>query len=515
MGKYVGIDLGTTYSVVAHIDENGIPHVIQNSEGFPLTPSAILFGDDGAVVGDAAKSESFLEPSNYVALVKRHMGDRSFKYVASDGATYTPESLSAIILKKLKYDAEKSLGDNIDGAVVTVPAYFNDSQRKATLDAAQIAGLNVLAIINEPTAAALSYGIDKGDETQKIIAIYDLGGGTFDICLMKFQGTKIETLASMGNPQLGGCDFDNEIVNFVKEEAKKHGVDVESDSDAMQNLILDAEKTKKILSQKSKAKISLAVNGKRLAIEITREDFERLIRPLVYRTIVLLEDALDRAGIARKDLNKILLVGGSTRIPLVTSMITEDTGITPSCDIHPDEAVAIGAAYHVIDVVKKRQVDGTIDIGNADVPELKKEYKFIDRTAHSIGIIAYDELGDKEYNSIILKCNTPIPAQAEEVYKTIVDNQASLDLRVTQGESEELEYVSEIGAANISLKVKPKGSPLRVAVICDADSIIHVRVIDEEDNEDLGEMRIDRINNLNKSELEEQRFRVGKLNIGD
>jgi len=515
MGKYVGIDLGTTYSVVAYIDESGIPRILQNGEGDNLTPSAILFTKDGVVVGDAAKSESFIDSANYVELVKRYMGDRTFERRAPDGMKYTPESLSAIILKKLKQDAEKSLGDSIDGAVITVPAYFNDSQRKATKDAAQIAGLNPLAIINEPTAAALSYGIDKGDENKKIVAIYDLGGGTFDICIMSFQGTQIETLASVGNPQLGGCDFDATIVEYVKDKAKEQGISIDEDVDAMQNLRLDAEKAKKQLSQKTQTKISLTVNGKRFAVEIARETFEKLIQPLIFRTVVLFEEALDMANITRSDLNKILLVGGSTRIPLVSAMIREDTGITPSSDIHPDEAVAIGAAYHVVNLLKKKQAEGTVSVSNADIPDLKKEYRFTDRTAHSIGVIQYDEEKDDLVNSIILKCNTPIPAQHENVYATLTPNQKTIDLEVTQGESEDLAYVTKIGKCEIPLKVRPYCYPVRIIVSCDEDSIIHVRVIDDEDNEDLGDLHINRLNNLSESEMDTQKTRVGKLNIGE
>ncbi len=317
MGKYIGIDLGTTFSCMAYIDENGNPTVIPNSEGENTTPSSVLFEDGSAIVGKEAKSQSILEPFNFEQFVKRHMGERDYFFTTKSGEKYTPEDVSAIILSKMKKDAEEYLGDSVDGAVITVPAYFNEAQKIATIDAGKIAGLDVLAIINEPTAAALAFGISKGSKKAQTIMVYDLGGGTFDVTVMRFDTDNITVLATAGDRKLGGYDFDNKIIEDVISKAKSQGIDIQSDPVARQDLQLKAEEAKKALSAKEKTNIMLNVNGRPFKYTITRDEFVDMAEPLLFRTASSMENACDEAGIEYSDLDKILLVGGSTRMPVV------------------------------------------------------------------------------------------------------------------------------------------------------------------------------------------------------
>lgn len=355
MGKYIGIDLGTTFSCMAYINDNGLPEIIPNSEGDAITPSTVLFEDGSTIVGKEAKAQSLFDPQNFEQFVKRHMGERDYFFTTQDGEKYSPEAVSAIILAKMKSDAESYLGDKVDGAVVTVPAYFNEAQRKSTMDAGQIAGLNVIGIINEPTAAALSFGISKGTDKEQTVMVYDLGGGTFDVTVMRFTADNITVLGTAGDRKLGGYDFDNKIIEAVTKAAAEDGINIDADLTARQDLQLKAEAAKKSLSAKDKTNIILNVAGRPFKYTITREDFLDLVEPLLYKTVSSMENACDEAGLEYSDLDKILLVGGSTRMPIVQDFIKEETGITPSSEVHPDEAVAIGAAYHVLDLLKNQQ----------------------------------------------------------------------------------------------------------------------------------------------------------------
>ena len=526
MGKYIGIDLGTTFSVAAYIDANGNPQVIDNQEGENITASAVLFEDGHIIVGSDAKKESMLDPEHFVGFAKRNMGNNHISYEI-DGIKFKPEEISAIILKKIKNDVEQALGEEVLGAVITVPAYFTDAQRMATKDAAKMAKIPVLSIINEPTAAALAYGITKGDEEKKKILVYDLGGGTFDVSIMQFDNNVIEILSSMGNAELGGFDFDTKISEWFIQEAKTENVDVSAEADAMQELLMKAEDAKKSLSSgRNKVRITVAVQGKKIARELTREQFENMIEPILFQTTSLMNAALEEANLEYEELDKILLVGGSTRIPLVKSMIREETGIEPSQDIHPDEAVAIGAAYHAVECVKNKsekqaqsaegkskEREPEITVDKEAVPELEEKYTFIDRTAHGIGVVIQSEMGE-DINSVVLPKNTAVPAEAQQDYCTVADYQEQILLQVTQGESAELKYTTIVGEAELKLRPKPKGAPIRVVISCDGDSLIHVHVIDLQDNENLGEMRITRSANMSDQEVEAAQQHLGKLNIG-
>ncbi len=522
MGKYIGIDLGTTFSVVSYIDDTGNPQIINNMEGENITPSTVLFEGDVAIVGTDAKNSSIVNPENYVAFAKRNMGSKQQNYYIG-GKSYSPEEISAIILKKLCKDTEAALGDEILGAVITVPAYFTDAQRKSTMDAATMAELPVLAIINEPTAAALSYGISKSDSGSKKVLVYDLGGGTFDVSIMQFTENEIEILSSVGDSQLGGYDFDLKIIEWFKEQAKTQGADVEQDVLAQQSLLLEAEKAKKALSSgRTKTMITLSVAGKPVRAELTKEEFEYMIEPLIYQSISLMDSAMEEANLEYSELDKILLVGGSTRIPLVKKMIEEETEIEPSMDIHPDEAVAIGAAFHAVECARNSACDSNQStpsenspvIDKGSIPQTNSTYTFTDRTSHGIGVEIWDEELGESINSVILPKNSVVPAEGERDFVTVADYQEAIKLTVRQGETSELKYTTIIGETELKLRPKPKGSPVRVVISCDTDSIIHVHVIDLEDNEDLGEMKIDRVSNLSEEEVKQSQSKLGKLNIG-
>ncbi len=518
MGKYIGIDLGTTFSCMAYINEKGQPEIISNSEGENTTPSTVLFDDGVTIVGREAKNQSLFEPQNFEQFVKRHMGERDYIFTTKDGEKYSPEAISAIILAKMKSDAEKRLGDSVDGAVVTVPAYFNEAQRKATIDAGQIAGLNVIAIINEPTAAALAFGISKGTEREQTIMVYDLGGGTFDVTIMRFDSSNITVLGTAGDRKLGGCDFDNKIIQAVMDAASKEGIDISKDIAARQDLQLKAEIAKKSLSTKDKTNIILNISGKPYKYTITREDFLDLVEPLLYRTVSSMENACDEAGIEYDDLDKILLVGGSTKMPVVCDFIREETGITPSSEVHPDEAVAIGAAYHVLDVLKTQQKkaqksnDTSNKVLDADIPATSKQYSFKDVTSHGIGVVMQDQFGDL-VNSVILPKNTQVPAEKRNYYSTTVPYQEKLSIQVTQGEEEDLRYVTVIGTADIDISPREQLVGIEVTVTCDENSIIHVQVFDQDLQCDLGEIHIDRVSNLTDEEVRQDMRRISKLDI--
>lgn len=518
MGKYIGIDLGTTFSCMAYIDDSGQPVIIPNREGKNITPSTVLFDGESIIVGEEAKNQSILEPANFEQFIKRHMGERDYMFSTVDGEKYSPEAISAIILAKMKADAEEYLGDSVDGAVITVPAYFNEAQRKSTMDAGTIAGLNVLAIINEPTAAALAFGISKGNDKQQTIMVYDLGGGTFDVTILRFDKENITVLSTAGDRKLGGYDFDERIINAVIEDALDKGLNIQADDIARQDLQLKAEEAKKTLSAREKANIVLNSGGKPYKYTLTREKFVDLIEPLLFKTVGSMETACDEAGVEYSDLDKILLVGGSTRMPLVRESIEEETGIAPSSEVHPDEAVAIGAAFHVLDVIKceKEKVGRgeTSDkkVVNATIPEVKKQYTFTDVTSHGIGIVVSNR-NNEEINSVILPKNTQVPADYTGQYTTTVPYQESLKIQVTQGEEEDLRYVTVIGTADIEIAPREKIVEIEVSISCDENSIIHVRVYDLDLQRDLGEIYIERVANLNEEEIRQSQQRISKLDI--
>ncbi|MBA4542418.1 MULTISPECIES: Hsp70 family protein [Thermoactinomyces] len=507
MGRVVGIDLGTTYSAIAIVNNYGKPEILTNREGERITPSVVLFDNRDVIVGSIAKRSAVASPFNVVQFVKRQIGDKSWKFQTDNKEDFTPEEISAMILRRLKEDAETLLNEEIEDAVITVPAYFDDAQRKATQDAGRIAGLNVLRIINEPTAAALAYGLNKMNQEQNLL-VYDLGGGTFDVTIMNLSPQGLRVLSTGGAKNLGGFDWDNAVMAYLNEEFKKQGgIDLLEDPMLEQDLRDKAEIAKKTLSVRDRTNVFLSANGLNTSVTLTRTKFDEITAHLLTRTKKIMEFVLEDAQLNWKDIDKVLLVGGSTRMRQVPAMIERVTGKKPSLDVNPDEVVAMGAAIQGA-ILQVKQ-------GKAD-PQLTSVFPVVnvqDVNSHSMGVVALDEEG-REFNSIVLRKDTPIPCKVSGHYTTTVDHQTRLHLQITEGEYSELDYVKIVGEGMIDLPEYPKGAPLEVIFEYDSDGIIHITVIDSTQGARLGELQIQRTSNLTESEVIEKRRRVAQLAIG-
>jgi len=461
MGKIIGIDLGTTNSCVA-VMEGGKPVVITNPEGMRTTPSIVAFTKNGErLVGETAKRQAITNPDRTVISIKREMG--SDHRVDIDGKKYSPQEISAMILQKMKADAESYLGEKVTEAVITVPAYFNDAQRQATKDAGKIAGLDVKRIINEPTAAALAYGLDN-EEEQKIM-VYDLGGGTFDVSVIEIGDGVIEVLATSGDNHLGGDDFDKRIMDYLVETFKKtDGVDLSTDKMAMQRLKEAAEKAKKELSSLTSSNINLpfitatAEGPKHMDITLTRAEFDRLTADLVERTVIPVQNALRDAGLSASELSKVLLVGGSTRMLAVQEKVKALTGKEPSKALNPDECVAIGAA-----------IQGGVLGGDVEGILL------LDVTPLSLGIETLGGVCTK-----LIERNTTIPTKKSQIFSTAADNQTSVEVNVLQGEREMAAYNKSLGRFHLDgIAPARRGVPqIEVTFDIDANGIVNVSAKD-------------------------------------
>ena len=462
MGKIIGIDLGTTNSCVA-VMEGGNAVVIPNAEGARTTPSVVGFSKNGErLVGQTAKRQAIANPERTISSIKRHMGS-DYK-VDIDGKKYTPQEISAMILQKLKTDAEAYLGQPVTEAVITVPAYFTDSQRQATKDAGQIAGLTVKRIINEPTAAALSYGIDKEDDQR--VMVYDLGGGTFDVSIIEMGDGVQQVLATAGNNRLGGDDFDQRVINWMVEEFKKtEGIDLSTDKMAVQRLKDAAEKAKIELSSTTTTNINIpfitadATGAKHLDMNLTVAKFNELTKDLVDATMGPVQQALSDSGLSPSDLNKILMVGGSSRIPAVQEAVRQKLGKEPFKGINPDECVALGAAYQ----------------GGVLGGDVKDGLLLLDVTPLSLGLETMGGVCTK-----IIERNTTIPTKKSQIFSTAADNQSAVDINVLQGEREFAKDNKQLGTFRLDgIAPAPRGIPqIEVTFDIDQNGIVHVTAKD-------------------------------------
>jgi len=461
MGKIIGIDLGTTNSCVAVL-EGGEPHVIANSEGNRTTPSVVAFKGDEELVGEIAKRQAVTNVDNTISSIKRKMGTKT--KVTANGKKWTPEEISAKILMKLKADAESYLGEKVTEAVITVPAYFNDSERQATKNAGKIAGLDVKRIINEPTAAALAYGIDKQEDTHTIL-VYDLGGGTFDVSILDLGDGVFEVKSTNGNVHLGGDDFDERIMDYLVEEFKKeNGVDLSNDKMAMQRIKLDAEKAKKDLSGMTSTQINIPFIAQsdegplNLDVTLTRAKFEELCMDLFESTLEPVRKALKDAKLKAKDIDKVLLVGGSTRIPYIQELVKKELGQEPSKGINPDECVAIGAA-----------IQGGVLTGEVN------DLILLDVTPLSLGI---ETLGN--VMTVLIPRNTTIPASKSQIFSTAADNQPAVDIHILQGERPMVQDNKTLGRFQLgNIPPAPRGVPqIEVKFDIDANGIVNVSAKD-------------------------------------
>ena len=487
MSKIIGIDLGTTNSCVAVL-EGGTPTVIANPEGGRTTPSVVAINKKGErIVGDAAKRQAITNP-NTVSSIKRLMG--TDKKVELDGKKYTPEEVSAMILSYMKDYAEKYLGEKVDKAVITVPAYFNDAQRQATKNAGKIAGLDVQRIINEPTAAALAYGLDKQENTHTIL-VYDLGGGTFDVSVMELGDGVFEVKSTAGNNKLGGDDFDQRIIDYLVDEFKReNGVDLTKDKMAMQRLKEVAEKAKKDLSGVTSTQISAPFISQgedgplHLDVTLSRAKFEDLIRDLVDSTLEPVRQALKDAKIKKEDIDKVLLVGGSTRIPMVQELIKKEIGKEPSREVNPDEVVAMGAA-----------IQGGVLTGEVN------DIVLLDVTPLSLGL---ETLGG--VMTVLIPRNTTIPTSKKQVFSTAADNQPAVDIHVLQGERSMAIDNKTLGRFQLSgIPAAPRGVPqIEVTFDIDANGIVNVKAKDLGTNKEQA-ITITSNTNLSDEEIEKMR----------
>jgi len=454
-GKAIGIDLGTTYSAIACLDDTARPVTITNAEGDLVTPSAVLFEDGEVVIGKEALKAIATDADRVARLAKRELGERAY-HKTIEGHKYPPEAIEALILRKLKQDAQRHIGP-VERAVITVPAYFDEVRRKATEDAGYMAGLEVLDIINEPTAAAIAHGFLKGflsrdgaSQSPRKLLVYDLGGGTFDVTVMEIRGSDFITLATDGDVQLGGQDWDERLADYVAENfIRTHGVDPREDSNSAGRLWRECEDAKRTLSVRAKTSLAFDYQGQSMRMELTRETFEEITHDLVDRTRFTTRQALTASGLTWDDIDQVLLVGGSTRMPMIPTMVRELSGKEPDGSVAVDEAVAHGAAVHAGMLLAKRA-------GNAPALRVKNV------NSHSLGVVATDSKTGRKRNAILVPRNTTLPVAAKRLFRTQKPNQRTVLVRIVEGESASPDECSQIGKCVV--RDLPRGLPAQTPI---------------------------------------------------
>jgi len=504
----IGIDLGTTYSAVAAVGPDGESTVLPNREGSSVTPSVVCFQGERPLVGMAARRAVSVGAGECVEFVKRHMADPSWRFVTERGTAYTAEQISALILRRVAEDAATALDEPCREAVITVPAYFDDARRRATADAAHIAGLDVLRIVNEPTAAALAFGY--GADRDETLLVYDLGGGTFDCTVMRMGRGRFDVLATAGDRNLGGFDVDNALMLYVAERIDAAGGPWLFDSSLDDGTLEDAlrqrcEQAKRMLSTLPEARVVIDVKGVDYTVELTRLTFEDLTRPLLRRTEEIVLDVLDEARVTRGTLGSVLLVGGSTRMPMVAAMVQRVTGVRPDRSVHPDEVVALGAGI-LADVVAKARRGGG--------PRPQRTVVVHDVTSHGLGVLARAADTGEQVNSVVIPRNTPIPAKGARRYRTLAENQREVLLVVTEGDDEDHRYVTVVGSTRLAVPARSSAVEVDVVISYDADGIISVTLVEAGTDRALGEFEIDRQANLDAAEVDRMRAALRSLQDG-
>lgn len=515
--KVVGIDLGTTFCAVAHIDPYGKPQIIPNAESERLTPSVILFDGASVIVGTLAKNNAVAEAERIVDFVKREMGKPKEQFQREfNGKVYSAEELSALILRKLKADAEKYLKEPVTDAVITVPAYFNDAERTATITAGQLAGLNVLQIINEPTAASVAYGLDKLDEDQTVF-VFDLGGGTFDVTIMRIEGQGIQMLATNGDHRLGGKDWDDVIVNHVAEEFDRaHGENPLLDLQSYQDLQSRALAAKIQLSSRPRTAIVHSHNGKSVKVELTREEFEQKTRHLVEKCKTICEMVLQEARMEWSDVDKVLLVGGMTRMPMVREMVSSLSAVPMVDEVNPDEAVAVGAAIQgILSLLKEEETTGEKTVSENTRQQFSSRdgglIQVTNITSHTLGVVLWDEAHLEEYVFPMIRKMTAIPATARNSFGTASANMQRVVVRIVEGESTLPAECTPLGLCDVELPAfLPKGSPVELTYEYNANQVLEVAVSASGNQ---AKVRIERNTGLAPDEVERATAGLGAIAV--
>lgn len=508
-GRTVGIDLGTTFSTLAYMDDEGNPVPVPNDDGAEETPSLVLLAESGhVIVGPSTTRAAMEDPEHIVDCIKRHMGEREFKRTF-DGHEITPEFVSALILKKVRQDAEQRIG-KIANAVITVPYYFNDARRKATQDAGQIAGLNVVDIINEPTAATLTYAWDRGElgaadkkfaEPRKAM-VYDLGGGTFDVTLVRYTPTHFQVLATDGDVHLGGIDWNQRLVDFVAEAfQERHGMDPRQSASMLQMLRNDCDLAKIALSRQDQAAISCRYKGKAVSVSVTREQFETMTADLLQRTVDTMDLVLEQGKMGYEDLDAIVLVGGSTLMPKVASHIKAMTGKEPYRGLSPHTSVAQGAAIHaaILEAKFRGQDSKLAAVVRKHLAAIKQE----EVNSHGLGVVARNPKTGKPINHVMIPRNTRLPVEVRQTFYTNEAHQQRVNVKVTEGDAPDPAAVSLIGNCRVSGLPSdlPKRSPIEIVYSFAADGRIRVRAIDQTGGNEAATV-IDRRAGLNEEQID-------------